>query len=129
MRIVPLASTVHPIRSGRSSRIRPSRRAFGAALAAVLAIGLSACAPDPVNDSFLSGDNPGYVAADGAIIEIPVAERGEPVVDFEGGYALFDTDGAETAQRVLRTAVAHGDVASFAPKHPSLAQIFKEVIQ
>src|SRR6478736_7079851 len=56
-------------------------------------------------------------------------EPGVTVVDFEGGYALFDTDGAETAQRVLRTAVAHGDVASFAPKHPSLAQIFKEVIQ
>jgi ABC-2 type transport system ATP-binding protein len=56
-------------------------------------------------------------------------EPGVTVVDFEGGYALFDTDGAETAQRVLRAAVDHGDVASFAPKHPSLAQIFKEVIQ
>lgn len=58
--------------------------------------------------------------------------RGEPgvtVVDFEGGYALFDTDGPDTAQRVLRAAVERGDVASFAPKHPSLAQIFKEVIQ
>lgn len=58
--------------------------------------------------------------------------RGEPgvtVLDFEGGYALFDADGPETAQRVLRTAVERGDVASFAPKHPSLAQIFKEVIQ
>ncbi|MEV4666298.1 TlpA family protein disulfide reductase [Microbacterium sp. LWO12-1.2] len=60
-----------------------SRRAFGAALAAVLAIGLSACAPDPVSESFLSGENTGYVAADGAIVEIPVAERGE-AVDFGG---------------------------------------------
>ncbi|WP_341933166.1 ATP-binding cassette domain-containing protein [Microbacterium sp. LWO14-1.2] len=57
------------------------------------------------------------------------AEPGVTVVDFEGGYALFDADGPETAQRVLRTAVERGDVASFAPKHPSLAQIFKEVIQ
>ncbi|WP_314650202.1 ATP-binding cassette domain-containing protein [uncultured Microbacterium sp.] len=56
-------------------------------------------------------------------------EPGVTVVDFEGGYALFDADDAETAQRVLRTAVDRGDVASFAPKHPSLAQIFKEVIQ
>ena len=56
-------------------------------------------------------------------------EPGVTVVDFEGGYALFDADGPETAQRVLRTAVDRGDVASFAPKHPSLAQIFKEVIQ
>lgn len=56
-------------------------------------------------------------------------EPGITVVDFEGGYALFDTDGPDTAQRVLRTAVERGDVASFAPKHPSLAQIFKEVIR
>ncbi|WP_311245617.1 ATP-binding cassette domain-containing protein [Microbacterium sp. WCS2018Hpa-23] len=57
------------------------------------------------------------------------AEPGITVLDFEGGYALFDADDAEVAQRVLRTAVERGDVASFAPKHPSLAQIFKEVIQ
>ena len=76
---MPLASTVRPIRSGRRSRTRLTRGAVGAALAAVLAIGLSACAPDAVSDSFLSGENTGYVADDGAIIEIPVAERGEPV--------------------------------------------------
>lgn len=57
------------------------------------------------------------------------AEPGVEVVDFDGGYALFDVDGDETAQRVLRRAVDQGDVASFAPQHPSLAQIFKEVIQ
>ncbi|UTT54835.1 ABC transporter ATP-binding protein [Microbacterium maritypicum] len=56
-------------------------------------------------------------------------EPGVTVVDFEGGYALFDADGPATAQRVLQSAVQRGDVASFAPKHPSLAQIFKEVIQ
>lgn len=49
----------------------------------MLAVGLSACAPDPVSESFLSGDNTGYVAADGAIVEIPEADRGEPV-DFGG---------------------------------------------
>ena len=57
------------------------------------------------------------------------AEPGVTVIDFEGGYALFDAEDADTAQRVLRTAVERGDVASFAPKHPSLAQIFNEVIQ
>jgi len=56
-------------------------------------------------------------------------EPGVDVLDFDGGYALFETDGDETAQRVLRRAVAQGDVASFAPQHPTLAQIFKEVIQ
>ncbi|MFF3025728.1 TlpA family protein disulfide reductase [Microbacterium sp. NPDC057944] len=80
---MPLASTVRPIRSGRRSRTRVLRGAVGAALAAVFAIGLSACAPDAVSDSFLSGENTGYVAADGAIVEIPIAERGDPV-DFAG---------------------------------------------
>ncbi len=56
-------------------------------------------------------------------------EPGVEVVDFDGGYAVFDVDTDETAQRVLRRAVAAGDVASFAPRRPSLAQIFKEVIQ
>ncbi|WP_082297430.1 TlpA family protein disulfide reductase [Microbacterium sp. GCS4] len=97
---MPLASTDSPIRSGRPSRIRRSRRAVGAALAAVLAIGLSACAPDAVSDSFLSGDNTGYVAADGAIVEIPVAERGEPVVF--GGVTEDgeDFDSADIADKV-----------------------------
>ncbi|WP_298740813.1 ATP-binding cassette domain-containing protein [uncultured Microbacterium sp.] len=56
-------------------------------------------------------------------------EPGVEVVDFDGGYALFDVDSDQTAQRVLRRAVDGGDVASFAPRRPSLAQIFKEVIQ
>ncbi|SDG55243.1 ABC transporter ATP-binding protein [Microbacterium pygmaeum] len=56
-------------------------------------------------------------------------EPGVRVENFDGGYALFETDDEPTAQRVLRRAVEHGDVASFAPQHPSLAQIFKEVIQ
>jgi peroxiredoxin len=71
------------MRSGRRSRISLLRGAVGAALAAVVVVGVSACAPDPVSDSFLSGDNTGYVAADGAIVEIPVADRGGPV-DFGG---------------------------------------------
>jgi ABC-2 type transport system ATP-binding protein len=57
------------------------------------------------------------------------AEPGVEVLDFDGGYAVFDVDDDETAQRVLRRAVAQGDVASFAPQHPTLAQIFREVIQ
>ncbi|KAA9089480.1 ABC transporter ATP-binding protein [Microbacterium radiodurans] len=58
--------------------------------------------------------------------------RGEPgieVVEFDGGYALFDVDSDGTAQRVLQRAVAAGDVLSFSPQHPTLAQIFAQVIQ
>ncbi|WP_345800828.1 ATP-binding cassette domain-containing protein [Microbacterium sp. AZCO] len=57
------------------------------------------------------------------------AEPGVHVLDRRGGWAVFDAETDETAQRVLRLAVERGDVASFAPQHPSLAQIFREVIQ
>ena len=56
-------------------------------------------------------------------------EPGVDVIDFAGGYAVFDVRDDATAQRILRRAVDLGDVASFSPQHPSLAQIFKEVIQ
>lgn len=56
-------------------------------------------------------------------------QPGVTVVDFDGGYALFDAADDDAAQRVLRQALQRGDVVSFAPQHPSLAQIYKEVIQ
>jgi len=56
-------------------------------------------------------------------------EPGVEVVDFAAGSAVFDVDDDETAQRVLRRAVEGSRVQSFAPRHPTLAQIFKEVIQ
>lgn len=56
-------------------------------------------------------------------------EPGVQVIEFDAGHAVFDVDGSETAQRVLRRSVAEGSVASFAPQHPSLAQIFKEVVR
>jgi ABC-2 type transport system ATP-binding protein len=56
------------------------------------------------------------------------SEPGVTVIDFEGGSALFDVDEPSYAQRVLREALQRGAVTSFAPQHPSLAQIFKEVI-
>jgi peroxiredoxin len=56
---------------------------LGAALAAAIAISLTACGTDPVAEQYLSGDGKGYISADGAVKEIPVAERGEPV-EFSG---------------------------------------------
>jgi ABC-2 type transport system ATP-binding protein len=50
------------------------------------------------------------------------------VIELDGGYALFDAD-PDAAQRVLQSAIERGPVASFAPQHPSLAQIFREVIK
>lgn len=56
-------------------------------------------------------------------------EPGVTVVSDDGDRTVFDADSDETAQRVLRLALERGPVASFAPQHPSLAQIFKEVIR
>jgi len=56
-------------------------------------------------------------------------EPGVTVIEADGGYALFDVDDAETASRVLRSAVARGGVTDFARQHPTLSQIFKEVIR
>lgn len=57
------------------------------------------------------------------------SEPGVEVVEFAGGHALFDVDSDATAQRVLRRAVELGDVATFAAQHPSLTQIFTEVVK
>lgn len=77
---MPLASTIRPIRSGRSSRTRRPGRLVGAALAALFAVALTACAPDPVAQQYLDGDGKGYISADGAVVEIAPADRGEPIV-------------------------------------------------
>lgn len=53
---------------------------------------------------------------------------GVTVVSIDGGRAVFQAD-ADAAQRVLGSAVVRGTVHSFAPEEPSLAQIFREVIQ
>jgi len=57
------------------------------------------------------------------------AEPGVTVLDFDGGFAVFDVDSEATAQRVLQRAIATAPVLRFSPQVPSLSQIFKEVIQ
>jgi ABC-2 type transport system ATP-binding protein len=52
---------------------------------------------------------------------------GVEVVDFDGGYALFEADEL-TAQSVLRAAVDRAPVRSFAPVRPTLGEIFREVV-
>ena len=56
-------------------------------------------------------------------------QTGVTVIDFDGGNAVFDADSPDTAQGVLRRAMEGGEVARFGPQHPTLSQIFKEVIQ
>jgi ABC-2 type transport system ATP-binding protein len=56
-------------------------------------------------------------------------EPGVSALERAEGSATFDVADDETAQRVLRRALADGAVDGFTPRHPSLAQIFREVIQ
>ncbi|WP_374968085.1 TlpA family protein disulfide reductase [Terrabacter sp. BE26] len=60
---------------------RTALRWGAAALAAVLATLTAACSSDPnsVADQARSGDRKGYVAGDGSIEQLPVADRGQPV--------------------------------------------------
>ena len=57
------------------------------------------------------------------------SEPGVEVVEFDGGYAMFEVDTELTAQRVLQRAIQTAPVLRFAPQQPSLSQIFKEVIR
>lgn len=54
---------------------------------------------------------------------------GITVHSVNGNTVVFHPETAEAAQGVLRAAVERGEVARFSPQEPSLAQIFREVIQ
>ena len=58
-------------------------------------------------------------------------QPGVSVTHLDGGFARFEADSDEAAQAALAHAVRLSDtvVRSFAPVTPSLAQIFREVIQ
>jgi ABC-2 type transport system ATP-binding protein len=54
---------------------------------------------------------------------------GISVVDFDGGYALFEAADEPARQRVLQRAVAQGGVLGFTKQRPTLAEIFTEVVR
>jgi ABC-2 type transport system ATP-binding protein len=56
-------------------------------------------------------------------------QPGIEVLEFDGGYARFDATDDTAVQSALAEAIARGPVQSFARQHPTLAQIFKEVVQ
>jgi len=61
----------------------------------------------------------------GWIRELP----GITVVGFDGGHAVFEAETDAASQTVLRQAISRGAVESFSQQRPSLASIFKEVVQ
>ncbi|MFC5929819.1 ATP-binding cassette domain-containing protein [Cryobacterium melibiosiphilum] len=54
---------------------------------------------------------------------------GIDVVDFDGGWAVFEAETDAASQHVLAQAVSRGPVTAFTRQRPSLATIFKEVVQ
>ncbi|KQO95856.1 ABC transporter ATP-binding protein [Leifsonia sp. Leaf264] len=54
---------------------------------------------------------------------------GITVIEFDGGYALFEAETDAARQAVLREALTHGEVVSFGRQKVTLAQIFKEVVR
>lgn len=66
-----------------------------------------------------------HVADDAAWVrELPAVT----VREFDGGYVLFDADEA-AAQTVLQHAAKRGAVQRFAPRRPTLTEIFREVVK
>ncbi|UYO96434.1 TlpA family protein disulfide reductase [Microbacterium sp. M28] len=118
--------TVLSDRAGQTSRSR-SRGMLGAALAAVLAVGLTACAPDPVAEQYLNGEDKGYIAADGfTVVEIAPDDRGEPVE-----YGGVTEDGAtfDSADIAGDVAVVNFWYAGCAPcrvEAPELESVWQE---
>jgi ABC-2 type transport system ATP-binding protein len=55
------------------------------------------------------------------------AAAGVEVVDFDGGYVLFEA-AEDAAQAVLREALGRDAVRSFTPVRPTLGEIFREVV-
>ncbi|GIM89903.1 ABC transporter ATP-binding protein [Paractinoplanes toevensis] len=56
-------------------------------------------------------------------------EPGVTIVDLDGAHAVVELASGTDDQHVLRAALAHGQVRSFGPVRPSLAEIFREVIK
>ncbi|RFA16852.1 hypothetical protein B7R21_01710 [Subtercola boreus] len=60
--------------------IRATRRAALAVAAAAIALGvLAGCSSDPLAAQYRSGDSKQYIAGDGTVTEIPLADRAAPV--------------------------------------------------
>ena len=100
---------------------------LGAALAAVLAVGLTACAPDPVAEQYLNGEDKGYIAADGfTVVEIAPDDRGEPV---EYGGVTEDGETFDSADIAGDVAVVNFWYAGCAPcrvEAPELESVWQE---
>ena len=107
--------------------MRRTRRVVAAALAIGLVATLAACANDPLAEQYRSGDNKGFIAADGfRVVEIPVDERGEPVA-FEGTTeAGDDVTSADYAGDVLVVNFWYAACGPCRAEAPDLEEAYSE---
>lgn len=49
-------------------------------LGLVLLVGITGCSSDPLAEQYRAGSNKNYIAGDGSVTEIPLANRAEPIV-------------------------------------------------
>jgi thiol-disulfide isomerase/thioredoxin len=62
-----------------SARFVRGRAVASALLSLALVGGLAACTSDPLADQYREGGNTGFIEGDFRVVEIPAADRGEPV--------------------------------------------------
>ncbi|MFB7892667.1 TlpA family protein disulfide reductase [Microbacterium sp. NPDC056044] len=110
-----------------TQRFQKVRAAASALLVLGLIAGLAACTSDPLAEQYRSGDNKGFVAADGfRVVETPAAERTDPV-EFEG---VLDTGGttssADYAGQVLVVNFWYAGCAPCRVEAPELAAVDAE---
>lgn len=78
-------------RRGAPSRVSRIIKAAASALLSVgLVVALAACANDPLAESYRAGENKGFIEGEFQAVEIPAAERTDPV-EFEGTTESGDT--------------------------------------
>ena len=86
------------------NRRRVNQRRRLAPLLAVLAAGallLSGCSSDPLADQYREGSNKGFIAGDGSVTEIALADRGD-AIEFSGVTETGETvTSADTQGEVL----------------------------
>ena len=76
-----------------------NRRLLAVAAAALVCVVLAGCSNDPLAQQYADGSGQGYVSGDGAVTEIPPADRGEPIAytgTTEAGETVSSSDFAGT---------------------------------
>lgn len=114
-------------RQGRSAAATWRARVGSALLVVGLVAGLAACTSDPLAEQYRSGDNKGFVAADGfRVVETAPADRTDPV-EFEGVLDTGDTTAsADFAGQVLVVNFWYAGCAPCRVEAPELAAVDAE---